>query len=148
MKILVACSGTDVKHAGPVAAAASFAWPKGSEIHVLSVAATAQPIVMGAGASALDPGIVQLRTKAEAWRTAASAAAQLRADGFDAEAVTAEGEPETAITGYAQEWGADVIVVGASDRSLLEKLLLGSVSDGIVKRAPCSVLVIRHDCAA
>ena len=145
MKILVASSGTTSRHADPVAAAAAFSWPKGSEIRVLSVAESAQPVMVAAGPDAVDPAIVQLRTRAEAWRTAASAAAQFRQAGLDAVAVTAEGSPEAAITGYAREWGADLIVVGATDRPLLEKLLFGSVSDGVVKNSPCSVLVIRHD---
>ncbi|HTS61432.1 MAG TPA: universal stress protein [Candidatus Acidoferrales bacterium] len=144
MKVLVASSGTSGEGPDPVIAAASFPWPAGSEIHVLSVAEMAQPVTVGTGPDVFDPEIVQLRTKAEAWRIAASAAAQLRACGILAEGVAAEGAAETAITGYASEWGADIIVVGASDRSLLEKLVLGSVSDGIVKHAPCSVLVVRQ----
>jgi nucleotide-binding universal stress UspA family protein len=37
----------------------------------------------------------------------------------------------------------DVIVVGSHGRGALERLLLGSVSDQVVRHAPCPVLVIR-----
>jgi hypothetical protein len=36
-------------------------------------------------------------------------------------------------------WGADVMV-GTHDRSRVERLVLGSVSESVVKHAPCSVL--------
>ena len=43
----------------------------------------------------------------------------------------------------AGELGVDVIVVGSHGRGAIERLLLGSVSDQIVRHAPCPVLVIR-----
>jgi len=148
MKILVASSGRTDESNGPLAAAASFPWPAGSEIHVLSVIEAVPAVVAGTAPGAPDVTSLQIRSKAEAWRTAASAAARLAAAGLRAEGVTVEGNPETAILDHAREWGADVILVGMRDRSLLEKLLLGSVSEGVVKHAPCSVLVVKHAGAA
>ena len=37
----------------------------------------------------------------------------------------------------------DVIVVGSHGRGAIERLLLGSVSDQVVRHAPCPVLVVR-----
>ena len=42
----------------------------------------------------------------------------------------------------AQEWGADLIVVG-SHRPVMSDYLLGSNAKTIVRHAPCSVLVVR-----
>lgn len=48
-----------------------------------------------------------------------------------------------AIVEEAQKWGADLIVLGSHGYGLFKRLLLGSVSDAVVRYAPCSVLVVR-----
>jgi nucleotide-binding universal stress UspA family protein len=58
--------------------------------------------------------------------------------------VIVQGEPDTAIADYARDWGADLIVIGSSDRSAIARLLAGSVSQSVVQHAPCSVLVIKQ----
>ena len=47
------------------------------------------------------------------------------------------------IADYAKEWGADLIVVGSCDKSRLETLFVGSVSQSVVTHASCSVLVAK-----
>ena len=148
MKVLVALSDLSDEPSDPIAAVASFPWPEGSEIHVLSVAEMIQPAMVGMGPDAIDLANVQLDFKDEARHTVARATARLRRSGFQAEGITLEGAPETAIIDHAKTWGADLIVVGMRDRSLLERLLLSSISEGVVKHAPCSVLVIKHGPAA
>ncbi|MCP8311428.1 MAG: universal stress protein [Candidatus Methylarchaceae archaeon HK02M1] len=44
---------------------------------------------------------------------------------------------------FARREGCDLIVVGAKGRSGIKKLLMGSVSMGVVTNAPCPVLVVR-----
>jgi hypothetical protein len=92
----------------------------------------------------LDVVEAQLTADDTAKKVASDAAAQLRSLGLRAEGVTLEGDPETAIADYARTWGADLIVVGSRDRSRVERLLLGSVSQSVVKHAPCSVLLVKH----
>ena len=53
------------------------------------------------------------------------------------------GSPDSRIVETAEEWHADLIVVGSHGYSRWERLLLGSVSDSVVHHAPCSVLVVR-----
>ena len=48
-----------------------------------------------------------------------------------------------AITDYASEWKVDLIVLGTRGLSGFRKLLLGSVSNGVLSHASCSVLVVR-----
>lgn len=43
----------------------------------------------------------------------------------------------------AKEFNADLLVCGATGLSAVERFLIGSVSESIVRFAPCSVLVVR-----
>lgn len=144
MKILVAASGTCDETGEPVDAAVSFPWPEGSEIHVLSVAEIIRPVMLGTVPDAIDAGEVQVVTDAEAKSAASRTAMRFRSHGFRAEGFSMEGDPETEILEHAKKWGADIIVVGCHERSAVERFLTGSVSQSIVKHAPCSVLVLKN----
>jgi len=48
-----------------------------------------------------------------------------------------------AILEFAQKEGTDLIVMGTRGMTGFKKLLLGSVSDGVVAHASCAVLVVR-----
>ncbi len=47
------------------------------------------------------------------------------------------------ITNYAKDEGADLIVLGTRGLGGFKKLLIGSVSSGVVDHAHCSVLIVR-----
>lgn len=49
----------------------------------------------------------------------------------------------TEIIKKADEYNADLIVLGSTGKSKFERLLLGSVAQGVMTYAKCSVLVIR-----
>jgi len=53
-----------------------------------------------------------------------------------------EGEPGPAIIEAAVAEAADLLVVGTHGRGRLERLVLGSVSDHVVRHAPCPVLIV------
>ena len=53
------------------------------------------------------------------------------------------GSPDSRIVETAEQWHADLIVIGSHGYSRWERLLLGSVSDSVLHHAPCSVLVVR-----
>jgi nucleotide-binding universal stress UspA family protein len=53
------------------------------------------------------------------------------------------GEPAECILKTAQEIGADLIVMGTHGRTGLSRLLMGSVAEHVVRKAPCPVLTIR-----
>jgi nucleotide-binding universal stress UspA family protein len=57
--------------------------------------------------------------------------------------VIEEGEAAEAICREAAERHADVIVVGSHGRTGVRRLFLGSVSERVVRHAPCPVLVVR-----
>jgi nucleotide-binding universal stress UspA family protein len=56
----------------------------------------------------------------------------------------AAGSPTREILQLAANLQADLIVVGAHDLSALEKLLLGSVAEPVVRKAQCPVYVVRR----
>jgi len=144
MKILVAASESYDEPVDSAHGAFSFPWPEGSEIHVLSVAEVMYPVIVGMVPDIVDTTDVQVRTDEEARSTANQVALRFRNLGFRSEGISMKGDPETEILDHAKEWGADLIVVGSHEVSRLERLLVGSVSESVVKHAPCSVLVLRQ----
>jgi nucleotide-binding universal stress UspA family protein len=57
------------------------------------------------------------------------------------------GDPGESIVSAAEAEAADLIVVGTHGRGTIGRLLLGSVSEHVVRHAPCPVLVARPDAA-
>jgi|MudIll2142460700_1097286.scaffolds.fasta_scaffold731390_1 nucleotide-binding universal stress UspA family protein len=57
------------------------------------------------------------------------------------------GDPATAIAQLAQEEGVELIVMGTHGRTGLMRLLMGSVAEAVVRRAPCPVLTLRQPSA-
>jgi nucleotide-binding universal stress UspA family protein len=55
------------------------------------------------------------------------------------------GEPSGSIVAVADAESADLIVAGTHGRALAGRLLLGSVSEHLVRSAPCPVMVVRPD---
>ena len=54
-----------------------------------------------------------------------------------------EGKPATTILGVVKAIGADLVVMGTHGRSKLDHLLIGSVAERVVRKAPCAVLTVR-----
>ena len=54
------------------------------------------------------------------------------------------GNPARAVVEAAQDWGADLIVVGSHGYGFWGRMLIGSVSQAIINHAPCSVMVVRN----
>ena len=54
-----------------------------------------------------------------------------------------QGDPGEAIVDAAGSEAVDLVVVGSHGRGSMGRLLIGSVSDHVVRHAPCPVLVVR-----
>ena len=52
------------------------------------------------------------------------------------------GQPDTEVVRFAQEHAADLIVMGTHGYGAVKRLLLGSVTDRVVRQAHCPVLVV------
>jgi nucleotide-binding universal stress UspA family protein len=64
------------------------------------------------------------------------------ASSLKADTVVRSGTARTAILAAAEEWGADLIIVG-SHKPGLSDYLLGTTAARVVRHAKCSVLVVR-----
>ena len=102
------------------------------------------------GASGFAGGVIdeaQYVETMDAHRDAAEqglrrAVTALGLDGVDGvDLVIVEGDPGRALCDVAAERGATVIVAGTRGRGGLKRAVLGSVSDHLVRNAPCPVLV-------
>jgi nucleotide-binding universal stress UspA family protein len=58
------------------------------------------------------------------------------------------GGPSEQIVAAAEQWGADLIVMGTHARGRLGRFLLGSTADAVVRRAACPVLTVGHQPSA
>ena len=67
----------------------------------------------------------------------------VQAEGVFAEATLLEGNVVEQIVNAAKEGSFDLIVIGARGLNRFEEVLLGSVSHGVVEKAPCPVIVTR-----
>ena len=54
------------------------------------------------------------------------------------------GVPFVEIIRYAREQSIDLIVIGTHGHSALAAMLLGTVAEKVVRKAPCPVLTVRH----
>ena len=62
-----------------------------------------------------------------------------------ATATIRKGVPWTEIVSLLEEQAFDLCVIGTQGRTGLARVLLGSVTEKVVRHAPCSVLVVRPD---
>jgi nucleotide-binding universal stress UspA family protein len=57
--------------------------------------------------------------------------------------VLLEGDPAAEIARYAADAGIDVIVIGTHGRTGVDRLVMGSVAERVMREAPCTVLVVK-----
>ena len=116
--------------------AADLAEKFGSKLIVTSVT----PVLVGAISTA---GVIALDDTAEAHdEELAHAKAFLRERHVEAEYVPAFGDPADTIVELADTHGADLIVVGTREPGILDRLLVGSVSQAVSRHAHCDVLIV------
>ena len=53
-----------------------------------------------------------------------------------------EGDTAKALLEYAEEWGADLLVMGTHSHSVLEKLLMGTVAEKILEKTKIPVFMV------
>ena len=66
------------------------------------------------------------------------------AGGMKIETHVLSGKPAPVIVEFAEKNTVDLIVVGYQGKSGLDRLLLGSVSERVIRLADCMVLVVKH----
>ena len=147
LKILLATEGSSCSLAA-VRALASQLWNKIAEVKVVSIVQETSPAIESFAGLALMSAVLpeqigeQLRTAAKLATTEARSI--LEAKGITVTEEVLFGDVKMNITEYADEWGADVIVVGSHGRHGIERLFEGSISESVALHAPCSVAVIHE----
>jgi nucleotide-binding universal stress UspA family protein len=139
MRVLVATDGSEGSKAATEWLGA-FPLPHGSEILVLAVANLPTAVLAIPPVSAYDQAVVDA-----ARGTAEDARARLATRWPATEARVVDGDPRILITQHAEEWHADLIVVGARGLGAVSGFLLGSVSSAVVHHAHCPVLVVKDE---
>lgn len=118
----------------------------GSELHLIH--ACPEPAMLIAEAASMGGvGFVQ---QAESCRKAADEQlSQLPPDDWDngrpVVRVTKAGSPHYEILRYAADNDVDLIVIGTHGRSGLMHVLMGSVAESVVRKAPCPVLTVKPE---
>jgi nucleotide-binding universal stress UspA family protein len=69
-------------------------------------------------------------------------AKRFRKEGLEATALLVHGPTVETILKEASDLDADIIVVGSHGRSAVFQLLLGSVSEGLLRKSRCPVLIV------
>jgi len=67
-----------------------------------------------------------------------------KAAGLEAESIVLKGDPAEKIVNFAEEQNVDMIIVGSLGKGKFERLVIGSVSEKVVRHAKIPVLVVRE----
>ena len=95
-----------------------------------------------------ETGYVPLESSAEIEAAAVKQLDELKPEGAEDLKIVrkvSQGHPFVEIVQYAKEHDADVIVMGTHGRGAIAHMLLGSVAERVVRKAPCPVLVVRDE---
>ena len=125
-----------------------FAKRFNAKLYLLNVVEDLYPIVPEPGmSSVLAPNyLVDLSDSAN--REIEKLPTEEMGTGLAIERAVLTGTPFLEIIRYAREQDCDLIVIGTHGRSGLVHALMGSVSEKVVRKAPCPVLAVRpngHD---
>ena len=67
------------------------------------------------------------------------------AEGAIVHSIIETGKPDEMVLDIADRFNCDTIIVGRSDRSSLDRLFLGSVSDYVIKNAEATVILVSDE---
>jgi nucleotide-binding universal stress UspA family protein len=146
MKILLAVDGSPNSDVA-ISEVACRPWPPGSEVRVVTAVET--PVIVGMEPWAATPLYFEeleksVKAGAKSVLDSALSKLSLTADKtlkLGGEVI--EGPPSQMIVDEAEEWGADLIVMGSRGLGAWNRLFLGSVSSAVVHHAKCSVEIVR-----
>lgn len=147
MKILLAIDGSDYSRVA-VDELTRLPFPSNTEVRIISVfeyalLAAPGPVPMGGLPENYEETIAITRQSAE--DRVKKAAKMLKKKNVELSIVTKvmDGLPKNVILEEAEEFGADLIVVGSQGHGAFTRFLLGSVSQSVAAHANCSVLIVR-----
>jgi nucleotide-binding universal stress UspA family protein len=149
MKVLMATDGSEFSRAaiekgcGQISLENAPAAVRIMAVAELMTGMAAEPFAISAGY--IQETQAALLEQAEGFAAAAEEVVREKCGGSEIEITrkVTVGSPARAIVEEAEDWGADVIVVGSHGYGFWGRMVIGSVSQSVVNHAPCSVLVVR-----
>lgn len=129
-----------------LAYAASLAQQAGSRLTIMHVVEL-MPVNYDPMVGSFDIEGFHKATVAAARKELQEYAATVTAGTGIVETVLGQGKPYKEILREAGERGADLIVAGVHGRSALDRLVFGSTTEHLVRRATCPILTVRSDTA-
>lgn len=147
MKILLATDGSEHSIAATEGLAARLL-PSGTEVRIISVfqdtpLVTAVPAPMGGLAGGWEEAGAVARIQAEETVKNAADILARKNPVLSISTKIIEGSPKHAILQEADEYGADLIVMGSHGRGAVGRFLLGSICQSVSLHAKCSVEIVR-----
>jgi len=117
-----------------IAAAERFAETVGAQLRIISVL---EPLPVLPDAPSYPTGeffnMLEERVTSQVWPLV---------KGRDTEKFVRYGPPVDLIAAEAAEWEADLVVVGSHGKGLIDRLLIGSVTERLLNQLPTSLLVL------
>ena len=115
-----------------------------AELNVVFVLAPLQyPYMVDFLGTAVGFGLMVEEERKWARKEVEKLVARLAKRGVKCRALIEHGSPQERIVETAKRIGADLILMSTHGRTGLSHLMLGSVSERVVRTAPCSVLIVR-----
>jgi nucleotide-binding universal stress UspA family protein len=145
MHVLIATDGSAVSISAARVGCALLGSPE--KVTLLSVMTEGDP---GDDAGGIEGAVLSPAEQKAAWESElgeartelTNTAASL--SNAELDEVVEVGDAADVICRVADRLGVDVVIVGSHGRSGLGRLFLGSVSEHVVRHAPCPVLVVRN----
>jgi nucleotide-binding universal stress UspA family protein len=143
--ILLATDGSDEANLS-TQAAAELSKATGSEVHIVSVLPIdVQLLGPHAYINEIREPLIE-RAESDARSFLEEQAERVRSEGGKvAETHLRPGRPDKEIVRLARALGVGTIVMGSRGLGAIERMLIGSVSDSVVRHAHCPVYVVRGD---
>jgi nucleotide-binding universal stress UspA family protein len=133
MRVLIAIDGSKASEI-VLQEALERSWAPGSNFCLLTVV---DPFFFTRAPLLLE------EAKEEAGKFLEEAAERFREAGWETEVDVILGNPRRVISKYAEEWGAELLLVGSHGLNALERLALGSTVRAVLRHTKCSVEVVR-----
>jgi nucleotide-binding universal stress UspA family protein len=143
MKVLLAIDGSIYSDAA-VEEVLKKSWAENTEIRVLHVVHVItdwpDPVFYGVRLEALSHHRKDARAILD--KVTTKLAERFESEKIHITGEILEGSPKKLVVKEAEDWGADLIVMGSHGRGAVGKLILGSVSSFVTSHAKCNVEVV------